>query len=419
MRRTGILVTGAAALVGTTLALIVGREVGVPVVRLEPRDLVRRVVAEGHLTAARSTPLIVPVDAPQAVKIAWMIDDGSPVQAGEVVARFDPTELEEQLTAGRADRAAAAEKIARTATLREAKMTNLERDAAMSEDELATARRFQSKDAEVFSRFEIIASEVDTALASSRKAHAESVRETEAGVAAAELELLEIERRKAEMAVRRAEQGLAALQLTAPHAGLVVFRRDWRGNLPRVGEQLWPGSKVAELPDLSSLEAEIWVLEADAGGLQVGRRAALRVESRPEVTIPATVKRVDALARPRQRGVSVQYFGATLELERSDPAWMKPGQRVTTTLILDTITGALVVPLQAVFERDGDKVVFRRQGPGFEPVVVELGAVSLAEAVVTSGLAAGDRIALTDPTQRQRAATPSAGGAGPLAGAGR
>jgi len=419
VRRTGILVTGAAALVGTTLALIVGREVGVPVVRLEPRDLVRRVVAEGHLTAARSTPLIVPVDAPQAVKIAWMIDDGSPVQAGEVVARFDPTELEEQLTAGRADRAAAAEKIARTATLREAKMTNLERDAAMSEDELATARRFQSKDAEVFSRFEIIASEVDTALASSRKAHAESVRETEAGVAAAELELLEIERRKAEMAVRRAEQGLAALQLTAPHAGLVVFRRDWRGNLPRVGEQLWPGSKVAELPDLSSLEAEIWVLEADAGGLQVGRRAALRVESRPEVTIPATVKRVDALARPRQRGVSVQYFGATLELERSDPAWMKPGQRVTTTLILDTITGALVVPLQAVFERDGDKVVFRRQGPGFEPVVVELGAVSLAEAVVTSGLAAGDRIALTDPTQRQRAATPSAGGAGPLAGAGR
>lgn len=418
MRRRPLVLV-AVGLAAAAATLIATREDGVPTLRLQRRRFVRRVVAEGHLTAARSTPLIVPLDSPQAVKIAWMIPDGSRVAEGDPVVRFDPTELEERLEVGRSDRSAAGQKIARTEVMRDAKLANLDRDAELSDEQLESARRFQSKDAEIYSRFEIISSEIDTGLASSRKEHAESVRRTEEGVAAAELELLEIERRKAELAIRRAEQGLSALELQAPHAGIVVYRRDWRGNQPRVGDQMWPGSKVGELPDLDTMEAEIWVLEADAGGLEVGRRATVLVESRPGTEVSATVKRVDALAKPRRRGVPVQYFGATLELGETDPTWMKPGQRVTVTLILDEIDGALVVPLQAVFERDGRKIVYRRGAGGFESIPVELRAVSLGEAVVEDGLTEGDRIALTDPFAGSVEAAPTAGAGGPLVGAGR
>lgn len=372
---------------------------GVPTTAVRRRGLIRRVVAEGYLKAKRSTPLTVPVEAQEGVKIAWLVPDGSRVRAGDTVVRFDPTAFEERLAAGVADRRVADAKIGKAEAQRDVTVSNLDRDAALAESELNTASRFQSKDKEIFSRFEIISSEIDTDLARKRKEHAESVRSTKQSVAAAELALLGIERRKAEQEVSRAEQGLRALEVTATHDGLVVFQRDWRGEVPRVGDQEWPGAKLAEIPDLSVMEAEIWVLEADAGGLAVGRRATVRVEARPAVEFSAEVTRVDALAKPRQRGVPVQYFGATLALERTDSEIMKPGQRVTATLVLDEIPDALIVPLQAVFERDGKKVVFRRSGRGFQPVEVTLGPVSLGEAVVTDGLKEGDRVALRDPEQ--------------------
>jgi HlyD family secretion protein len=152
------------------------------------------------------------------------------------------------------------------------------------------------------------------------------------------------------------------------------------------------------------------VLEADAGGLTPGRQALVTVESAPGVTWPAKIARVDALAKPRILGSPVQYFAVTLALDRTDPKLMKPGQRVQATLLLEQRKGALLVPRQALFEREGRTVVFRRDarsrggaagsgGNGFVPVEVKLGPSSLGRVVVDSGLHAGDVLAMRDPTR--------------------
>jgi multidrug efflux pump subunit AcrA (membrane-fusion protein) len=108
---------------------------------------------------------------------------------------------------------------------------------------------------------------------------------------------------------------------------------------------------------------------------------------------------VDALAKPRIPGSPVQYFGVTLELAKTDPRVMKPGQRVRATLLLDERQDAILVPRQAVFDREGRSVVYRKGPHGFEPVEVKLGASTMGRIVVESGLAAGDLLALRDPTR--------------------
>jgi multidrug efflux pump subunit AcrA (membrane-fusion protein) len=78
---------------------------------------------------------------------------------------------------------------------------------------------------------------------------------------------------------------------------------------------------------------------------------------------------------------------------------MKPGQRVHADLILDE-ESALVVPRQAVFNKDAKNVVYRRARTGlFEAVPVELGPATSGRVVVKAGLAEGDEIALRDPTR--------------------
>jgi multidrug efflux pump subunit AcrA (membrane-fusion protein) len=188
----------------------------------------------------------------------------------------------------------------------------------------------------------------------------------------------------------------------APYDGVLVLKRDFRGDPVRVGDTVWSGQPLADIPNLSEMEAEVFVLEADAGGLAPGKPAEVTLESQPGVVYPAEIRRVDALAKPRLRGSPVQYFAVVLKLARTDPRVMKPGQRVRAVLLLDDRPGALAVPRQAVFEREGKLVVYRRQrGPkgGFEPVPVELGPSGAGRVVVEKGIAPGDVLALADPTR--------------------
>jgi len=148
------------------------------------------------------------------------------------------------------------------------------------------------------------------------------------------------------------------------------------------------------------MQAEVYVLEADAGGLKPGRPATLTVESAFGVSYPARISRVDALAKPRVPGSPVQYFAVVLALDKTDPRVMKPGQRVQAVLRLDEKKGALLAPRQAVFDREGRTVVFRRKaGGGFDPVAVKLGPSTMGRVVVESGIKKGDVLAMRDPTR--------------------
>ena len=63
----------------------------------------------------------------------------------------------------------------------------------------------------------------------------------------------------------------------------------------------------------------------------------LWLESNPAVKYAGKVTQLDKLARPRTRGVPVQYFGVTVSLEKTDMAVMKPGSRVRVVLEVENI----------------------------------------------------------------------------------
>src|SRR5436309_4281931 len=129
----------------------------------------------------------------------------------------------------------------------------------------------------------------------------------------------EIERSKADIRIRQAEKGLGSLRVVAPHDGIIVFERNWRGESLSLGESVWPGQKIAEIPDLRALEARVLVLEADAGGLKSGLPARVTIEGRPGKEYAAKVTRVEAIAKTKNWNVPTKYFETVLSLERTDP----------------------------------------------------------------------------------------------------
>lgn len=383
---------------------------GVPTIRVEAGPFVRRVPAEGALRAVKATPIFVPPGVPGPFRVGWLAPDGSRVEAGDVVVRFDPSEIEKELRSAEDDLKDARLRMDKEEVQAGAELEKLARDVQLARLELEQSRQFQKKDEMIFSRSEIIESEIDSELAEQRAEHARASRQTRQSLSGTEMGLLGIKTRQARAKIDRARAALSALGIASPYDGVFVLKRNWRGEPVRVGDSVWNGQPIGEIPDLSKMEAEVFVLEADAGGLAAGQPVEVALEAHPGTVFAGKIARVDALAKPRMRGSPVQYFAVVVSLDRTDPKLMKPGQRVRATIVLDQRESALAVPRQAVFEKDGAPIVYRRSGSGFEPSKVELGPSGMGRVVLESGLAPGDVIALRDPTRSADAEEAEEGG---------
>jgi len=378
-----------------------GTEPSVPTYRVEPVRFARRVTADGNLKSTKATPLTAPHDAPGPLKVSWIVPDGTLLKKDDVVVKFDPTDFEVQLDAGNSDRNTALNGIKKADTESGTTRTNLKRDAKQADAELTAAKRFKFDDAEVFSRFQRIEASIDETHATDKKRYAEGVLKVRDNLSKADRDLLGIQQKKADLKIRNAEQGLHALEIRSPYDGILVLQRDWRGDTVKVGDTVWQGQPIGEIPDLNSMKAEVFVLEADAAGLAVGETATLSIEGKPNSAFNGKVSQVDKLARPRFPRVPVQYFGATITLDKTVAAMMKPGARVRAVLDVESRAGAFSIPRQAIFEKQGKKLVYRKDGAKFEPVAIEIGSSTAGRVVVTKGLKRGDEIALRDPTEEK------------------
>lgn len=396
---------GAIGLLALAAYFCVGRvdSDAVATFEVRPGRFVREVEARGSLKAVKATPILVPQESGRQQKVAMLARDGSFVKAGETVVEFDPYDAEREAMDGQADLTAARARIekARAEGTKNEAALGLDRDLA--KEQLDGARAFELTDESLFSRHQIIESQLDQELFQARADVAARKLAQSGKLASAERALGEIDASKARLKVRIAEKGLRSLRIQAPHDGLLMLERNWRGEMPSVGDTLWPGQKVAEVPDLSRLEARVFVLEADGAGLEPGQKARFAVEGRPGEEHEASVSRVEPLAKTRDWQSPVKYFEATLSLQAQRPE-LKPGQKVRAVVRLDEADGVLQIPRGAVFEKDGKRVVYRRSGGHFVAVEVETARQSISHLVLASGLAAGDVIALRDPTVKRSSA---------------
>jgi len=366
---------------------------GVPTAEVRQENFTRWVPADGELHAAESTPLQVPASARNPLRIAWLAPEGTLLEPGEVAIRFDPTEVEKTVEDKRAELESNRLKVEQRKSREKADLDKLDRDEAIARRELEHAKEFASKDELIYSRVEIVQSQIDQKLASERLAHAEQDRQRAEDLAKTELELLAITRRKIESELGTALATLDSLELRTPKSGYLIYRRR-RGDPLEVGQMVFPGQTLAEIPHPGPMEVEAYVLEADAGGLEPGRAARVYPQSRPGAVYHGEVVRVDSVAKPRFRTSPVQYFTATLRLDEVDPEILKPGVGVRVEILLDDLQDALTVPRQAIFDRGEQQVVRRRGADGFEDVPVNVRTSGRGRVVVEGDLAAGDQVAL-------------------------
>jgi cobalt-zinc-cadmium efflux system membrane fusion protein len=166
----------------------------------------------------------------------------------------------------------------------------------------------------------------------------------------------------------------------------------------QLGDTVYSGMAVAQIPDMKNWEVSARIGELDRGHLAVGQKVSLTVVALPGKTFAGRVKTVGGTTgSPWDR-----HFDCRITLDQPAPE-MRPGMTSNMLITAESLDGVLWIPSQALYESDGKTFVYIRTPKGFMPHDVTLLNRSESQAVV-KGLNEGDVVAMSNPDQQTKPA---------------
>jgi HlyD family secretion protein len=180
-----------------------------------------------------------------------------------------------------------------------------------------------------------------------------------------------------------------------------MYEKAWYGQKLDIGSTVFPGNKIATIPNMNKMEAELHVLETEAVGIAVGQVVVVTIDAYPGRPLKGSVSHISATASPIARDVPVKFFTVTVALEDADPEWIKPESRVSAIIAVASIQDAVYVPNQAVFSDGSGDWVLVREGGELIRQEVQLGLRGANRSQILSGLEKESRIALFPPQENK------------------
>jgi hypothetical protein len=159
------------------------------------------------------------------------------------------------------------------------------------------------------------------------------------------------------------------------------------------------------------MEITARVNEQERTTLEIGQAATVRANALPGQPLAAKITGLSGVAlRSRDQAGPLRQFEVILRLDTPDTR-LRPGTTVSLTIHGRELADVLTVPRQAVFQQDGQSVVYIRRGDGFEPITVKVVGQSESRTAI-EGVEQGAEVALVNPI-----ATTQTSGAGNKAAA--
>ncbi len=399
----------------------------IPVGKVKRGDLNLEIDATGELRANHTITLTAPPVGGGALQIIRLLHTGVPVKKGDIVIEFDPSEQRYKMEQSRSELLQAEEEI-----------TKAKADAAVlaAQDKVTLLKdRYDVRDAELELQKNELVSAIDAkknqlALEQAKRVLAQLEQDIQSHTASgqAAIYLAREKWNKAKLSMDQAQENIKKMKVPAAMDGLVSIEKNRDANggfffdgmsLPdyREGDQVRAGSGVAEVIDVREMELVSKVNEHDRSNVRVGQSVRVEFDASPGQLFHGTVKTVGGMAvRQFWDQNNGGKFDVSIELSNSDSR-LRPGLTVQIAILGDERKNILYLPRQALFLKDGKRVVYVKSGNGFEQRDVTIQSESESRAAV-EGLTAGAEIALVDPTAPRRSgisggSSPGIGGVTP------
>ena len=388
-RRLLILLVLVVAAVGATAAWFYAQGRGASpkyrFAKVEQGPLTATVSATGNLNAV----ITVQVGSQVSGQIKQLFADfNSQVKKGQLIARIDPNTFEAKVNQAKADLEASAATVLNQRALVERTRADVENaraavavgkaQTAKAEVAVLDAKRDLDRKTELLRKELIAQSDKDTSQANydSAMAQIEANRAQEQALAAgvrsgeaqfkvseAQLKAAEAQVRQKKAALNQAQVDLDQTYIRAPVDGVVVSRNVDVGQTVAASLQAPTLFTIAQ--DLTQMQVDTNVDEADVGRVRLGQRATFTVDSFPGQTFSGEVVQIRKAPQVVQNVVTYDVVVSAQNRELK----LLPGMTANVRLVVDQKPSVLRVPNAALRFRpqgvEGDGVPRGgRQGQG-------------------------------------------------------
>lgn len=356
------------------------------------------VSVQGELIASESMPVALPPGIRMGFNIAWMAPEFSEVKKGDVVARFDETQI---IDSRRSTAMAVAKSdfeladLSRTGVLEQIR---IDHESERVDGERNITETFANVDQRLLSRNEIIDALSDVDYLNVEAAFLQWQWETFDQRTMAERATILAKQEGERQQLEKQDQALSMMELRSPADGTFVYASTpWGAKLGK-GKRVFPGMPVGLLPIKGKVRARLFVAESDAVGLEEDQAVRFRLDAAPDREFSARVVSVSAVASPLKRENPQKFFTVEADIDNIDPDLMRVGSRLRGQIVTGQLDDAILVPAQAIYTDAGVSFVYVDSGAS-QPAKreVKIGARGPDSVEIADGLNPGDRVLLVAP----------------------
>jgi HlyD family secretion protein len=368
----------------------------IPTYTVKKEKFLVSITESGEIRAKNS----ISISSPRVrgnLKIIFLVPEGTYVKANDTVVKFDPTEAITALKDAEAKLEISLSDKEKLIANQKSTMTRAESDLKSAEltYELSKLNLEQMKFEAEMKRQEANLQRQRDELSYLK---AQQDFKSQKIINQSELNKVDIDVRQRKADLERAKKDLAMLTLTAPAEGLVVYELNWStGRKMQIGDTPWSGMTILSLPDLSSMESITSVNEVDISKIKKGLNVKIKLDAFQDSVFAGVIGNVASLGKSKDKNGAIKIFEIGVDI-KSKSEKLKPGMTTSNKIIINEIPNVLFVPQEAVFEKEGKKVVYVKDGSRFDEKVVETGEKNENHIIITKGIKDGDEVALRDPT---------------------
>ena len=368
----------------------------IPTYQVNTQEFAIEITATGEIEAAESQKIITPGRRP--MMLSWLAEENTYVNEGDIIARFDA----ERITRDKNEEEFAVRKLQQDIINSQAAQTQEKQDIkseqSFVEEEFAFVDRFAIDDLRIYSQLDIIDTLQNRDFLEAKDSFLAWKEDSVLAQHDSAMSVLDIQQQGHQSKLQQYLNALKQLEVKAPYSGLLVYVKDRRGEKPSVGNTVFPGSPIAEIPNLENIQARLYVLANDAIDLAEGQRVAVQLDAFPNKSFSGQLTSVAAFPREIKRGNPIKYYELTASIDEQDTRILKPGRKLSATISVTKPMNAIAVPLQSISYEQEQSFVYLQKGNEFMLQPVTTGRKNLYFIEITSGLTLKDEIALSAVT---------------------
>jgi multidrug efflux pump subunit AcrA (membrane-fusion protein) len=358
----------------------------------------------GSIIARRFANIAAPIlqapDQGRGLTLIYLAASGSKVQEGEVVARIDDQAVRDHLDDVEAGLSQAALDIRRREAQLVYQMEALRQRLRVAKATLDKA----NQDARAIpARTAITQEQLQLAVEEAREVYRDAQKQIPLTEERQEADL-NLYRLNYQKEVRHRNRHLTdrdRCTIKSPIGGMVVLQTGYRGGEPRqiqIGDLVSPGQPFLRVMDTGSMQLDATINQSEAELVRIGQPADLHFDAFPGLTLNGRVEAVGSLAvGGRRLNYNVRRIPVRIGIEESNTRVI-PDLTASADIQVAQPVDGILLPREAVIETDGKNVVYVKQAGAFVPREVAIGASNDTQVSVTSGIQAGDEVALEPPS---------------------